>query len=168
MIVFCVATKVYAPLQIGTFILRTISILKHQNSLQLGVQSGTTIRIMEAILIVYQNLGIKNSVTNSKASCKSSPLSMEKEEAQAKIFQFNLRFYFWRRGRDSFSPEGSVRVGSDLPPAGHSLPTRSNPYNKETEPYTRYGSTSLAERKGFEPLWGCPQTVFKKLHTRPD
>ena len=67
----------------------------------------------------------------------------------------------WRRGRDSFSPEGSVSVGSDLPPAGHSLLTRSNPYNKETEPYTRYGSTSLAERKGFEPLWGCPQTVFK-------
>ena len=73
----------------------------------------------------------------------------------------------WRRGRDSFSPEGSVSVGSDLPPAGHSLLTRSNPYNKETEPYTRYGSTSLAERKGFEPLWGCPQTVFKKLHLLP-
>ena len=37
----------------------------------------------------------------------------------------------WRRGRDSFSPEGSVRVGSDLPPAGHSLPTRSNPTIKK-------------------------------------
>ena len=59
--------------------------------------------------------------------------------------------FYWRRKRDSFSPEGSVRVGSDLPPAGHSLPTRSNPYNKETEPYTRYDSTSLAQEEGFEP-----------------
>ena len=77
---------------------------------------------------------------------------VRKEIYAPKLFIVRVRtVLLWRRERDSFSPAGSVRVGSDLPPAGHSLPTRSNPYNKETEPYTRYGSTSLAEREGFEP-----------------
>ncbi len=82
---------------------------------------------MEAILIIYQNLGIKNSVTNSKASCKSSPLSMEKEEAQAKIFQFNLRFYFWRRGRDS-NPCGVAPKRFSRPPRYDRFDT--SPYMK--------------------------------------
>ena len=32
---------------------------------------------METIRIIYQNLGIKNLVTNAKASCKSSPLIIQ-------------------------------------------------------------------------------------------
>ena len=35
--------------------------------------------------------------------------------------------FFWHAQRDSLSPAGSVRVGSDSPPDCHSLPTRSNP-----------------------------------------
>ena len=35
-------------------------------------------------------------------------------------------FCWWRRG-ESLSPAGSVRLGSDRPPDGHSLPTRSIP-----------------------------------------
>ena len=36
-------------------------------------------------------------------------------------------FLFWWSRGESFSPAGSVRVGSDVPPARHSLPTRSIP-----------------------------------------
>ena len=68
----------------------------------------------------------------------------------------------WRRGRDSFSPEGSVRVGSDLPPAGHSLPTRSNPTIKKPS------HTSCMAR----PLWrrgrdSNPCGVAPKRFSRP-
>ena len=37
-----------------------------------------------------------------------------------------LLLFWWRRG-ESLSPAGSVRLGSDRPPDGHSLPTRSIP-----------------------------------------
>ena len=38
--------------------------------------------------------------------------------------------FWWSRG-ESLSPAGSVRVGSDVPPARHSLPTRSIPIPKK-------------------------------------
>ena len=67
----------------------------------------------------------------------------------------------WRRGRDSLSPAGSVRVGSDSPPDCHSLPTRSNPLIYQRKKRTPAGVLALAEREGFEPSCGFPQTDFE-------
>jgi len=48
----------------------SIFTLKQKSILSIGVRIGITIRIMETIRVIYQNLGIKNLVTNAKASCK--------------------------------------------------------------------------------------------------
>ncbi len=32
---------------------------------------------------------------------------------------------------------------------------------KSAGAYEKRSDGTMAERKGFEPLWGCPQTVFK-------
>ena len=51
-------------------------------------------------------------------------------EKQIAETSFGGLFLAERKGFE-FSPAGSVRVGSDLPPAGHSLPTRSNPIREK-------------------------------------
>ena len=48
-------------------------------------------------------------------------------EAAAKEKGVHPILVWWRRG-ESLSSADSVRVGSDRPPDGHSLPTRSIPF----------------------------------------
>ena len=93
-----------------------------------------------------------------------------KTKAARKSLRLLLRLnrVFWRRGRDSLSPAGSVRVGSDLPPAGHSLPTRSNPAIGKAEQTPCRRLFCLAERKGFEPLCAFAQTDFECCKTLAD
>ena len=66
----------------------------------------------------------------------------------------------WRRGRDSLSPAGSVRVRYDTPPGCHSFRTRSNPFKCQRKKDT-FRCPALAERKGFEPLCAFAQTDFE-------
>ena len=61
-----------------------------------------------------------------------------------------------RRERDSFSPAGSVRIGSDLPPAGHSLPIQFESRQKN-EPYKMYSSAFLRRERDSNPCGIAPK-----------
>ena len=67
----------------------------------------------------------------------------------------------WRRGRDSLSPAGSVRVGSDSPLDCHSLPTRSNPLIYQRKKRTPAGVLCVGGEEGIRTLVGLPPNGFQ-------
>ncbi len=78
--------------------------------------------IHDCVVMIYQAYGNPQS---SASLLRGTPTAawIKKEVTFGRQ---KLLLFWWRRG-ESLSPAGSVRLGSDRPPDGHSLPTRSIP-----------------------------------------
>lgn len=76
---------------------------------------------------------------------------MKSEEVKIGKRRMTLADFWWIRG-ESLSPAGSVGVGSDVPPARHSLPTRSIPLRQKRKTRFRAFLLFLVDPRGIEPL----------------